>query len=340
MVALDEQFHRDGVKARSRRRKEGFGRYNKSPTASVNSVACNYYLLQDLLYRAVALTNSSGQIVEAYDSEAYGSTLIFTAPDTTGNWWGDAAVQSSYGANEIIYCGYRFDPEAQNYYVRNRTYNPVLGRWIQRDPIGYAGGINLYGYVGSAPVGAVDADGLRKLFPPTWLERAPLNTPYLYKVGRAVNMGCGSDGKCRFYRNYYFGVNFGINESAAGGPNSDFQKLIKWVRWPLSEITEVGEIINLMLSSFTLETPYYKYEYWMVWKDTRVFTYKCGTHYNDIKWESTTRHKDRHLDWFPASQWYNHNPLDIGSQKAKMDAAQDDITKLIKEISKLMQGQE
>ena len=75
MVALDEQFHRDGVKARSRRRKEGFGRYNKSPTASVNSVACNYYLLQDLLYRAVALTNSSGQIVEAYDSEAVGDLL-------------------------------------------------------------------------------------------------------------------------------------------------------------------------------------------------------------------------------------------------------------------------
>ena len=63
-------------------------------------------------------------------------------------------------ANEIIYCGYRFDPESQLYYVRNRTYNPVLGRWIQRDPIGYAGGINLYEYVGGfAPV-VVDATGL------------------------------------------------------------------------------------------------------------------------------------------------------------------------------------
>ena len=26
----------------------------------------------------------------------------------------------------ITFCGYRFDPETQNYYVRNRTYNPVL----------------------------------------------------------------------------------------------------------------------------------------------------------------------------------------------------------------------
>ena len=133
---------------------------NSLAAASAQGLAAgNYYLLQDLLYRAVALTNSSGQIVEAYDCEAYGNSLLFTAPDTTGNWWGDGAVQSSYGANENIYCGYRSDPETALYYVRNRTYNPVLGRWIQRDPIGYSGGINLYEYVGGTAAG--DPAGLR-----------------------------------------------------------------------------------------------------------------------------------------------------------------------------------
>ena len=114
----------------------------------------SYYLLQDLLYRAAALTNSGGYVVEAYDTDAYGNTLIFTEPGADGVWFTDDDVQSDYGANEIIYCGYRFDPESQLYYVRNRTYNAVLGRWIQRDPIGYAGGINLYEYVGSGPAGA------------------------------------------------------------------------------------------------------------------------------------------------------------------------------------------
>ncbi len=131
-----------------------------------------YYLLQDLLYRAVALTDSSGTIVEAYDTDAYGNTLIFTAPDSGGNWWGDSAVQSNYGANEIIYCGYPdygivimvigtglYDPETDLYYVRNRTYNPVLGRWVQRDPIGYSGGINLYEYVGGRAVVGMDPSG-------------------------------------------------------------------------------------------------------------------------------------------------------------------------------------
>jgi RHS repeat-associated protein len=118
-----------------------------------------YYLLQDLLFRAVALTNSSGTVVEAYDTDAYGNTLIFTGPGADGIWFTDDDSASNYGANEIIYCGYRLDPETNLYYVRARTYSPVLGRWIQRDPIGYAGGINLYEYVGGRAVVAVDPEG-------------------------------------------------------------------------------------------------------------------------------------------------------------------------------------
>ncbi len=57
-------------------------------------------------------------------------------------------------------CGYRYDAETENYYVRNRCYSPTLGRWLTRDPTGYRGGINLNGYVNSSPVGNVDAEGL------------------------------------------------------------------------------------------------------------------------------------------------------------------------------------
>ena len=53
----------------------------------------------------------------------------------------------------------RSGPETQLYYVRNRMYNPALGRWVQRDPIGYSGGINLYEYVGGRAVGAIDSTG-------------------------------------------------------------------------------------------------------------------------------------------------------------------------------------
>ena len=36
----------------------------------------------------------------------------------------------------------------------------ATGRWLTRDPIGYQGGINLYAYVESDPVGRVDPGGL------------------------------------------------------------------------------------------------------------------------------------------------------------------------------------
>lgn len=92
-------------------------------------------------------------------ADAYGNTLIFTGPGTDGVWFTDGDVQSSYGANEIIYCGYRFDPESELYYVRNRGYSPTLGRWLQRDPIGYRQSANLYVGFGDAPISFVDPTG-------------------------------------------------------------------------------------------------------------------------------------------------------------------------------------
>jgi RHS repeat-associated protein len=107
----------------------------------------------------MALANSSGTPVEAYDTDAYGNTIIFTGPGADTTWFTDDDAQATYGANSIIYCGYRYDAETENYYVRNRYYSPSLGRWLTRDPIGYRGGINLYGYVNSSPVAEVDGFG-------------------------------------------------------------------------------------------------------------------------------------------------------------------------------------
>jgi len=40
-----------------------------------------------------------------------------------------------------------------------RTYNPQLGRYLQPDPIGLAGGLNRYAYVGGDPVHRIDPRG-------------------------------------------------------------------------------------------------------------------------------------------------------------------------------------
>ena len=104
------------------------------------------------------LANLTGYLLSAM-----GLTVLIIWPEggpgADGAWFTDDDVQSNYGGNEIIYCGYRYDAETQNYYVRNRYYSPLLGRWITRDPIGYEGGINLYGYVSGWAPRLTDASG-------------------------------------------------------------------------------------------------------------------------------------------------------------------------------------
>lgn len=45
-------------------------------------------------------------------------------------------------------------------YLRNRWYDPKTGRFLTQDPIGLAGGVNLYSYAGNNPVAYTDPFGL------------------------------------------------------------------------------------------------------------------------------------------------------------------------------------
>ena len=54
----------------------------------------------------------------------------------------------------------RHDPNSGLYYYGYRWYDPNLQRWLNRDPLGEGGGINLYGFVRNDPVDFIDRDGL------------------------------------------------------------------------------------------------------------------------------------------------------------------------------------
>jgi len=52
------------------------------------------------------------------------------------------------------------DDENSLLYMRARYYDPEIGRFINKDPIGWVGGFNMYAYVGNNPIMLTDPKGL------------------------------------------------------------------------------------------------------------------------------------------------------------------------------------
>ncbi|MBW2103412.1 MAG: RHS repeat-associated core domain-containing protein, partial [Deltaproteobacteria bacterium] len=68
----------------------------------------------------------------------------------------------SSAVNNIRFPGQYYDQETGFHYNYHRYYDPQTGRYLTPDPIGLAGGMNLYAYVGNDPVNGVDPIGLAR----------------------------------------------------------------------------------------------------------------------------------------------------------------------------------
>ena len=157
--------------------------------------AGNYYLLSDLLYRSAALTGSSGTIVETYDTDAYGDTLLFSAGGGTGGaWWSNADTQAAYSACRYVFAGREYDPETNAHFYRSRYLLSALGRFLARDWVGYGGGVSLYAYVNGRPTVAADPMGYAPPAPQTGPSTGPAyNLPASLKP---LGNDCTAVGAC------------------------------------------------------------------------------------------------------------------------------------------------
>jgi RHS repeat-associated protein len=145
------------------------------PLATIDAAGNHSYHFTDSLGSVTALANASGQLVEKHAYSAYG-----LANSTTGT-----AFQ---------FAGRRIDPESGLYYNRARYYSPSLGRFLQTDPIGTNGGINLYVYTGNDPVNQLDPNGLFQLAQAfTMFARPPIQLTPLEELPLGSRGGFGAE---------------------------------------------------------------------------------------------------------------------------------------------------
>ncbi|MET1080940.1 MAG: RHS repeat-associated core domain-containing protein [Pseudomonas sp.] len=74
--------------------------------------------------------------------------------------FGDRLVQEGNVNNPLRFPGQYWDAETGLHYNYYRNYDSTLGRYMQTDPVGLAGGLNTYGYVKGNPSGYMDIYGL------------------------------------------------------------------------------------------------------------------------------------------------------------------------------------
>jgi RHS repeat-associated protein len=97
------------------------------------------------------LINASQLMVAKYLYDPYGNTLSMSG--------------SMAALNNYRFSSKEWNNNAGYYYYGRRFYDPNLQRWVNRDPLGEAGGINLYGPVANNPVNAIDIFGFRTCYP-------------------------------------------------------------------------------------------------------------------------------------------------------------------------------
>ena len=152
-------------------------------TAEYTDEDGNYDIDRDPLYNGDFEPGDAGsssgvaplEHVHYYQCDQLGTPMELTDEEGNIAWeanykaWGEAKITISEAArkaqlkNPIRFQGQYFDEESGLHYNRFRYYDPVIGRFISKDPISLAGGINLHQYAPN-PIEWIDPLGLVKVF--------------------------------------------------------------------------------------------------------------------------------------------------------------------------------
>jgi RHS repeat-associated protein len=124
---------------------------------AIGQAGAPVFPLVDQTFSQSAFTDDSGNVVGREFYEPFGAS---TTSGTVGLFGYTGQLQIN----------------ASVYYYRARFYDSVTGRFLSEDPLGIAGGMNMYAYVGGNPISFVDPLGL--LDYPTLVRNYPLPSVY------------------------------------------------------------------------------------------------------------------------------------------------------------------
>jgi len=113
----------------------------------------DFMISQGVAYRILTDHVGSPRLVVRADSGEVAQRMDFDE-------WGRVLEDTNPGFQPFGFAGGLWDADTGLVRFGARDYDPALGRWTSKDPIGFAGGLtNLYSYVGSEPVNWVDPAG-------------------------------------------------------------------------------------------------------------------------------------------------------------------------------------
>ena len=135
-----------------------------TPIAAVKAAGA-FAVQADHLNTPRAILGASNVSAWTWNSDAFGATVANEKPGKL----------ATFNYN-LRFPGQYYDKETLTHYNYFRDYNPKTGKYIESDPIGLAGGINTYGYVGGNPASKSDPTGLTPL-PPDFDPNKPPATP-------------------------------------------------------------------------------------------------------------------------------------------------------------------
>lgn len=112
----------------------------------------NYYYHVDPLGSVRKISDDAGNVVEQYEYDAYGQVRFYDGVSQ--------GLDASTIGNPFLFTGREYDKELGRYHNRARSFSPLLGRFTQRDPLGFVDGLSMYSYAFNNPSNYIDPLGL------------------------------------------------------------------------------------------------------------------------------------------------------------------------------------